>query len=479
MRQLSVPLDNGEQMIRKVLSEKVHLYVMFAMSAVLFWVAFNQYFVGDDFYWLYNAEYAMNHVAGWYDSFFVMNYSGFYRPVTQNIYFFIMFHLFGMNPYPYHLISFAVYLATGLFVYKTIKYMNGNMQASLAGTAFFLFSNVNYAGLSWLSAFSQTGSSFLFIAALYSYVTDRKMLSYFLYGLCLMSGEITSTIPAVVFLYEIVINRSCIYDSIKNTIVLWLTFIGYIMLRFFVIGISASGYFRPSLGVGHVLSLLMKSLILLFGWTKQLSSSLVYSGWNDVAWLSGLFLVAVVLSSLIILAINRQKLYVVGFGILFMLISMLPVLIFTQNNFARYTLAIPLIGLSISLAGLLSSFRSDKNINILSFVFVSALFLLSLCSIYNPAGNNYQQGQNIAGQVALFFRDSIASCEMVRGDFNAIYVVDENRSIIPWMLGNQSEARLVTQRDINTRYVGTLLKQNKLPEVVIGSQGNELVTCGK
>lgn len=458
--------------------EKISLYIIFIMTAALFWVAFNQYFVGDDYYWIYNAEYAMNHASGWIYAFFRMNYSGFYRPITQNVFFFAMYNLFGMHPYPYHLVSFVVYLGTGFLIYKTINHIVGNNLPSLAGSAFYLFSDVNYAGLSWLSAFSQIGSSFLYVATIYSYIINRKRLSYFLYIACLMSGEITSTIPAAAALYEIVINRSYVFYAIKKSIILWYIFIFYMLLRFFAIGISATGYFRPSTNVSQTFALFIKSLILLSGWTQQLSVSFNHIGWNDIALVSVLILIAILLLSLIS-AIKRQKIVVVVFGASLFVISMLPVLLFTKNNFARYTLAIPLFFISIAISGLLASYKNEKTKNLISTVLIVDLFILSLCSIYNPAGNNYTQGQNIAGQAARFFRNSIESCEMIRGNFNTIYVVDENRNIIPWIFGDQAEARLVTQRNINTIYIGNHIRQKKFPEVIIGSHGNKLMTCGE
>jgi hypothetical protein len=203
---------------------RIGFAVIGLLSLTLFYRAFSTHLIGDDYWWIYNAAYIMNKLSGWIAAFAFENASGFYRPLTQNVFFFVAYNLFGLHSFYYHIVSFVFVIFSGFFVYKIILTICEDNSSAIVGTSIFLFSSLLYSLIAWASAFSQTGSGFLYVLTIYLYIQGRKYRtwSYIGFILCLMSGEITSTLPAFLVLYEIVKQQNGLLASIRKTIYVWI-----------------------------------------------------------------------------------------------------------------------------------------------------------------------------------------------------------------------------------------------------------------
>jgi hypothetical protein len=452
---------------------------IFGLSAVLFWVALRQAFVGDDFIWLYNAAYNMKYLNAWIVAFDQMNGSGFYRPLTQEVFFYAIFHLFGVNALLSHIAVFAVYLLTGLVLYKLLVSLTKEVGAAIAGTAVFLFCNANYVGLSWVAAFSQTGSSLLFVATLYFYAMGRRVFSAIAFLLCLLSGEITSTIPAFIFLFEFLIRRSSIVQSLLKGGYFWLMFAAYVVLRFAVLGIHPAGPFGMANSLPLLLATFMKSLAWIIGWTPSLENALAAPYWRVLAW--GAFLVmalAEVIPLIMLCLIDRrgERVRVFVMGLLWIAIGMSPVLVFSLHDYAAYNLAISLIGLAVCVAGAVSAL--GRSARFAGSVIVMACFAVNFAAIYNPGGNNRIEGSNFYGRLALAYTKSIRHCAEDH-QFDTVYIVNGDDALT-WALGNQWGARVLARNpDIAMSYVKSVAQADP-QELVFAYTGNRLnlVSCG-
>jgi hypothetical protein len=278
--------------------------ILSALSIFLFHKALQQPFVGDDWWWIYNAKYIMNSYPGWISAFFRENGSGFYRPITQNLFFFIMYHAFGLRSFFYNVSSMIVYLLTGLVVLKILYNFHNDLISATAGLCAFLFSSTNYVLLSWPASFSQTGSGLFFALALYFYIrdNDHKKYSYLFFILCLMSGEITSTLPAFVLFYELLIKKASFLRSIFNTVYFWLILCFYIVLRLYVIGLHEAGPFGPNYRISAIARTLKNVFVFIFGLTPTFINSINENVWSIIS----MSTISILLSFLIFLIISNM-----------------------------------------------------------------------------------------------------------------------------------------------------------------------------
>ncbi len=467
-------------MFQKNLLTPLATAIVLGLSTLLFWVALRQGFVGDDFVWLYNAKYNMNGLDGWMSAFNQMNGSGFYRPMTQQLFFYAMFHLFGLHAVSIHVAVFSVYLVTAFILFRLLILLCHAVDAAVAGTAVFAFANSNYVGISWIAAFSQTGSSFVFVSTLYLYASGRRHRALIGFLLCLLSGEITSTLPAFLFLHDVVIKRVSYFRALLNARYFWLMLAAYIILRFAVLGIHPAGPFGMSSSPGLLFTTFGQSVAWLAGWTPAFHNALYQAYWRIFALVSFAVLVLAVLLPLAFICLlqTREEHIRLGVaGVLWIIIGMSPVLLFSLHNYAAYTLAISLFGLALLVSGAVSGVPAIGRMFV-SCAIVVACFAVNFVAIYNPAGSNETEGSNFYSQVALGYAKSIRHC-MDHHDFSTVYVVGGGDALT-WALGNQWGARIIARNPaIELDYVQSLADTDRHGLVVdYANDKLNLISCG-
>lgn len=453
-----------------------------ALTIFLFATALNQPFIGDDYWWLFNAEYVMSNPGGWIDAFFQMNGSGFYRPITQNVFFFLMYHAFGFHALWYHITAIFFYLATGFILYKTLLLLYRDYYSATVGASVYLFSSINYSSISWVSAFSQTGSSLFFVSTLYLYILGGryKKYSYISFVLCLLSSEITSTLPAFLLLYELLIKNSAVLRSFINTILFWLLLFFYIILRFMVIGIHPAGPFGMVQNLHTLIKIFGDSLLWISGFTPTFVNATHEKGWDVISIFSYLtFLTAYAVAFFKLFTERNVHVHYkfISVGLLWIVVGMTPVLIFSLNDYNKYTLAISLVGFSLITAGIIGGIK-HKSKKIISSVIVLSSFFVNLCAIYNPDGNNNVQGLNVFGAISHKFSNELYSCGIINHKIKRIYVVNGDR--IKWIIGYQWEAKVVLQspsvKTILVKYSNNYGKRS--PVFFYKNNKIKVISCG-
>ena len=424
---------------------RIHLLIICLLSLSIFYGALFSHLIGDDYWWIYNAEYVMNKPAGWVAAFFKENGSGFYRPLTQNVFFFVLYHLIGLKAIYYHITSFLFMLFSGLFVYNIILHICGDHKSAAVGIGIFLFSSLCYSLISWAAAFSQTGSTFFFVLTLYLYIRGDKTQkwSYLTFILCLMSGEITSTIPAFVASYELVEKQRGLLPSIVKTMAFWIIFAIYLIARFFFIGFTTKGPFGPEYNIAKVLKLIVTTGAWLGGITPTFLNCIHEFPWNYVA-LGSLsafcfFIFSRIISVLTNKGLTEYRRHVL-LGIIWAIVGCLPVILFSANDFSHYTLQISLVGYSLTVSALIASIQHIR-IKSVSAVAVSVLvYLINYCAVYNPYGNNNVEGLKVLGVTSNKFARDLVECKNIVKIKNVYVVSRQNDS---WLFGGQWESKVV------------------------------------
>lgn len=370
----------------------------------IYWNTTAQGFVGDDWYWLYNARFTMSHVSGWVQAFTRANGSGQYRPLTQNCFFWLTLHIFGLHPFGYHIVILIIYIATVLIIFQTVINIIDDKLVAFSAVLPFAVAPLHYSGLSWISAFAETGAILFIVLALYFLLTKRVNASYLAYALCLLANETASVFPAIAFLYSFAYQNKTINASIKSTWIYGAMFAIYMLLRFTIIGFHPHGAFTSrasiKLTVAHMIGTLTNILGFaptLYNVTHAIGIAGAIPRVTKYLYCSiGLMALIMIIEGAIADA-KARSLVVFGIGIGFF--GLLPELAFSQHDWALYNLGIPDIGIVFVMASL--GVRGVKWGHAKRAVAVATgglFFLLSAAQIWGSGGNNEVQGLNVLGR---------------------------------------------------------------------------------
>lgn len=180
------------------------LYILISFLILLvFCPVLSGYFFMDDFYFL-----SISRAASLIDflKFFSPIKNIPYRFISQQLFFFSMQKIFGLNPLPYHLLILFIHLINSLLIYKVFLLL-GNKNKSYLLSIIYAVSAIHFVGL-----FSITGSYFIFgmfyfLISVYfwlNFIIQSKKKYYFLsflfYIMAVFSSEITMVFPLIILL---------------------------------------------------------------------------------------------------------------------------------------------------------------------------------------------------------------------------------------------------------------------------------------
>lgn len=351
--------------------------VVIAATILIFWPTIVQFFAIDDFVWLWVGIHS--NAASWKEAFTHINGSGQYRPLSQQVFFWFGYHLFGINPLGFHLLNLAIFLLACWFCYRLLLKLTSSPKLSALALVFFSSSVVHFDHLIWVSAVTETLATLCVAASLYYCSQNKKIPIALWYIIGLMSNETTIIIPVMATVFYLIYKKYPLIKSFKETLYLWVIFVIYALLRLEVFGgLADKGVFAPSWSVQVWLSEIKNSLLSSLGFNATMTG--VY---NSTETLRLLILFIAICSAILVIyqaVKNRVNYSLVTLGLSWFLIGLLPVLPFA-HNFSIYTVSIPALGLPFVMIGLLGSGDLKK------FYFVSAGFvIISIVSLYGPNG---------------------------------------------------------------------------------------------
>lgn len=383
------------------LSTHRYMLIVLVISIILYYPDLVHFFAVDDFVWIWNAEHGMSTLSSWVQAFTHINGSGQYRPLSLQFFFWVSYRLFGLNPFGYHLLNFLVFLLSCWFVYKLVLKLTKLPFISAIGAGLFSFSTIHFEHIFWVSAFTETLATLFVVLALYAAVKRQSTLVLLWYLLGLLSNETTIILPALIALYYLIYERLTIKETLKQTWRLWIVLILYMILRLKVFG---------GLGADQDAFTLVISLPV---WTGEIVHSILSSFNLNVhllniyntsrTWKFTVFgLIALGATSLIVgLCVNIKEKTVnwrlILVGVLWFVVGLLPVLPFA-NDFADYTIAIPLIGVPLMIYGILG----NTSYKFLYLVFGISVLCLGLIATFGPYGLYHNDGYRNLAQTDQF-----------------------------------------------------------------------------
>ncbi len=331
------------------LAEAAGILLILAASAWIFHGAFRCFFVQDDFAWLVVSRF--HSLAEFARCFVRFNPAGNYRPLSQEIYFWLGQRIFGLWPPGFHIFGLAAHLAGVLLLYKLLRRFFSPLPA-LAGAYFYAVHGAHLISLYWISAFPEPlamvfllSAVLMFLRFVHTNARSAYALSLVAMLLGIMSKESILTLPLILAAYCFLFARSRL---------LWvLPFFALsvaALLARLIAGMTMAPY---DVGLGRQTA---ESLLAYLSWMTGLSAGLVQAHISsDLA--AGYRLIASAFAALILILfmVSRNR-SVAVFSLLWIAFALQPVLYFSSHSYPYY-LAPALAGFSLLIASALPPLR--------------------------------------------------------------------------------------------------------------------------
>lgn len=139
-----------------------------AATLAIYWNSLRTDFVGDD--WMFLAL-AHDHSFLWN----LTPLGGYHYDPVLGVIFFATYHLFGLNPIPYHLLAYAIFWTAAILVMQLGWKLSGHLSVGcLAGLLFVAVGSQYEAAIWGLVAYAAGVSTVLFLAGLLLFITSQN-----------------------------------------------------------------------------------------------------------------------------------------------------------------------------------------------------------------------------------------------------------------------------------------------------------------
>lgn len=318
----------------------------------------------------------------------------YYRPVVSASYN-IDYALWGLKPFGFHLTNVLIHLINVLLFYKLLLMMFSASKskfkdyAILTGALLFALHPVHTEAVAWVSGRTDSLSCTFFFASFIYYFrystnksTKNLALTLLFYFIALLSKEMAITLPVVIILYDLVVNRLSFSEAFKQRLKIYSALIIlsvlYFVLRWAVLKDvpQRESYFYFH---GKDLATAFYTMIQTIPFYFKLAVfpyGMLYHYSGYLPYVSSPAEVTVIFAAVFLLVMGfipvylYKKMPVVSYSIMFFFITLLPVLniVPTMNFMADRFLYIPSVFLSIAaIAVLLKYYTPERSGLVLTF----------------------------------------------------------------------------------------------------------------
>ncbi|MBI2268179.1 MAG: glycosyltransferase family 39 protein [Candidatus Blackburnbacteria bacterium] len=233
--------------VRKILP----FVVIFGVVLAFYYPALSTFFSQDDFFHIKisQTDGSIKSFLGLF-GFYPFEEKGiaFYRPVFRELLFNVFYSIFGLNPFPYRVLSFGIHFINIILVYCLIKRLFNKTAISLFTAFFFSISSANVATFYYFTGGIQIlGATMFMLLALilfWDYLKtnnkNRKKLALALSILALGSHELSVVTPVLlsgmIFIFKPF--KKTLRQIVKDLWPLGVLIIIYLWLEVNVIGFS-------------------------------------------------------------------------------------------------------------------------------------------------------------------------------------------------------------------------------------------------
>jgi hypothetical protein len=126
-----------------------------------------------------------------------------YHPVSIQSFYFLGRQLFGINPLPFHLVSFIFQMGAFVFAYLLADKLLRSKAKALMVVFLYVFNVSFFANYYWIAVSYFTLGSFFFLGTAWFYLENFRaaaLVTIIFYFLALFSNELSVVLPGVIFL---------------------------------------------------------------------------------------------------------------------------------------------------------------------------------------------------------------------------------------------------------------------------------------
>lgn len=336
--------------------------------------ALNSYFSQDDFFHLRQVlGKSIHEIPNFFLPWNDLGYA-FYRPLSREVFGFLSYNLFGLNPLIFHLLNALVIFLIGVNLFKFVGLLTKNRYAQNLSIMFYTLSNVHNIELFYLSSI-QTLLAALFVLLsinnFYFYIEKKRKVNFWysilFFILGILSHESAIVIIPLIGLIRIfkrpVFNLHLFKKTFFDLIPFLTLFFLRLIIYFFSVQLPKEEVYNPSFSPRSILNTLIWYILWTFGLSEILVDFMTltlnfnpdffrfHSNYAIVVFPSTM-LIVFILSFFVFIA---RKAIVRNSGFIYILaaysISLLPFVFFPKHKFVYY-LSLPTVFLSALLATL-------------------------------------------------------------------------------------------------------------------------------
>lgn len=303
-----------------------------------YWRGLGSWFYQDDFGWLHLGP--ATDFGDLLMILFAPKAHGNIRPWSENLFFFGLKGIFGVNPLPFRIVVFLTAILDIALLAWLVRKLTGSAMASVAAPVLWLANAAVAPALCWTSIYNQSQYLVFVLFAFLLFVKGKYWQQIVVFVLGLGSLETAVMYPVIALAYALLYDRT----KLRRTAPLFAISAAYTALHFWAATPAKSGPYAIKID-GRIFQTLATYVARALG-----PEQLTHFHWDWPAWLTtaGTVLVGVGVIAAIFVA-GRVGLF--GLAWFFaLLIPMLPL----PDHVQDYALTGPAMGLAIILAGALA-----------------------------------------------------------------------------------------------------------------------------
>lgn len=385
------------------------LLFIFAVILLLYYPALFTYFSQDDFFH-FKVSLTNGSIGQFVNLFGFHSFSergiAFYRPIFREGLFNIFYSLFGLNPYPFRILQFALLFLNTTLVYYLITRLFINRYLSFFVAFFYAVSSAQVSPLYYLAGGIQVLGATTFLLMTLILTFKNSFLSFFTFLLALASHELASITPFLIV--TLLFVRYSFKKAIRKiwiSLPFFLILFVYFYLEITRIGFSAS---EKQYQIVFSLKTALNSYMWYIGWALGLPEMLIdfvspgfklnpnlmryWGNYYSVIFSSFFISLLLLVLSIIYLLIKRRKQFLsknIFFFAFWFLLSLIPVILlplhkstqYLETGLVAFWTIIGLIILNIFQASKSTIIKWERKVvRIILFILISSLFVLSATS---------------------------------------------------------------------------------------------------
>lgn len=179
---------------------------IFLISFIIYFPSLFVFYTNDDFFLL---KISQANSFSQFINFFNLTKGpdglGMYRPLTIQLFYFLSWRFFNLQPMILHIISFLVFFGIIYLIYKLVIDLIGNNKIALISAYLYAVSATHFGHLYYLATFQELGMTLFVLLSCLSFIRRKNVLSLMFFILALMSKEtavITPLLLALIYFYQ-------------------------------------------------------------------------------------------------------------------------------------------------------------------------------------------------------------------------------------------------------------------------------------